>query len=209
MIKIAKEMEKKSKKWSNLKEGEKEGLDSLRERVGRGELVCSVTDKSGRWACDSLENYKKGCTEQLRDSEKTQEITKEEHNKGEREMNGHALALGRMLGLKEGVEGSRLRNVMTAEGSKIVPFYGMRKDHKEVVVGKEAEGPRMRPVCGAKEGHNKRVSYILCMMLTQLIPDNGTQCDSTDDLLAEIECINETKQVSQGWVIGSLEVDSL
>lgn len=206
---IVGEVEKESKKWSNLGLDEKNGLNDLRRRVDDGEMVCCVTDKSGRWSCDSTENYKMGCINQLNDSDRTPEITVAEHEEGEREMNGHALALGRMMGLKEGNRGNRLRYAMTAQGSKLATLYGLRKDHKVIEVGKEVEGPKMRPVCGAKECHTKRVSYILCLILSHLIPDNGTQCNSTDDLLGEIERLNQGGQINQEWVVGSLDVESL
>ena len=133
-------------------------------------MVCYVTDKSGRWSCDSVDNYKKACEEQLKDTEKIQEVSQRDQVEGEKEMNAYALALGRMLGLEDGEGGQKLRNVMTAEGSKLAKFYGLRKDHKEVEEGRDQEGPKIRPVCGAKEGHIKRVSNVLCKILTELLP---------------------------------------
>ena len=43
---------------SNLNENERAGLKSLSERVKDGDVVCCVTDKSGRWALESKQNYR-------------------------------------------------------------------------------------------------------------------------------------------------------
>ena len=95
-------MKKSCKKWSNLKEDEKRGLKSMVGRIKEGEVVCCVTDKSGRWACETQESYKEACMEELKDAERTPEVSKEEHEKGEKELNSHAAALLRMMGMREG-----------------------------------------------------------------------------------------------------------
>ena len=50
-------MVRKSVKWGNVSDVERRGLDKLCRRVKAREIVCFVTDKSGRMPCDSLENY--------------------------------------------------------------------------------------------------------------------------------------------------------
>ena len=62
---------------------------------------------------DTEDNYKDGCTKLMEDQTKTPTITIEEHEEAEKEMNSHALALGRMLGLKDGDSGG-LRTAITA-----------------------------------------------------------------------------------------------
>ena len=91
----------------------------------------------------------------------------------------------------------------------IAPFYGLRKDHKEVPTGREEKGPRVRPICGAEDCSTKRVSYLLCQILTPLLPDWCTQCDSTDELLREFEKLNEEREADERWIVGSLDVESL
>ena len=137
-------------------------------------MVCCITDQSGRWACESKGSYKEACMNELRDAERTLEVSIEEHDKGERELNCHATALLRMMGLKEGegCTGERLRHAVQAKGTNLAPFYGLRKDHKEVSEG--SSGPRVRPICGAEECSTKRVSYLLCQVLTPLIPQVGS-----------------------------------
>ena len=129
----------RKREWSNLSEEERVGMTSLTERVRQRELVCCITDKSGRWACDTTQNYREACMDELRDVEKTPEISIEEHGQGERELNCHAAALLRMMGLNdgEGTTGERLRHAVQAKGTGLALFYGLRKDHKEVAAAYE------------------------------------------------------------------------
>ena len=53
------------------KSEERGGLKSLKDRAHQGQVVCCVTDKSGRLACDTAENYKEACLEELWDNERT------------------------------------------------------------------------------------------------------------------------------------------
>ena len=208
--KIVRSMVGKCKQYSNLTESERRGLESLKERVTVGEIVCTVTDKSGRWSVDTSENYKKGCQKLVADEEKTPEITREEHEEAEREMNSHALALVRMLGLSDGDSGKRLRNAITAEGTSIAPLYGLRKDHKPIPEDTvlQEEGPKMRPICGARDSLTKRTSYLLCKILTPLLEGEETHCSSTDDLIEKFKELNKS-EVKEDWKVGSLDVESL
>ena len=96
-----------------------------------------------------------------------------------------------------------------ANGVKIPPFYGTRKDHKVVPEREKDVGPKVRPVCGAEDCTTKRASYILCQIGSELIGGNPTHCDSTTDLLEEIEKVNQTGKVSKNVIIGSLDVEAL
>lgn len=46
-------------------------------------------------------------------------------------------------------------------------------------------------------------------ILKELIPHNDTHCDSTEDLLAEVERINNSNNVNSRWKIGSLDIEAL
>ena len=208
VMKIGQEISEKCKKWSNVSKEEKEGIESLIERERKKELVCYKTDKSGRWSCETVENYKEGCLKLLADADKTPKITEEEHRKSEKEMNCQAMALTRMLGLKNNKAGDRIRWTLTAEGTRIAPLYGQRKDHKEIKEKDTSKGPEMRPICGAEDCATKRISYVLCMVLSQLIPGNETQCNSTEELIEVFKRVN-VGDVKGDWILGSLDVKSL
>ena len=203
-------MADKTSRWSNVSSRVKRGLRKLRERVKAGEIVCFVTDKSGRWSVDTPENYKRACEAELSDASKTPEITLEDHNSAEKEMNGHALAFLRMMGINSGeYSGHRVCNAVVVHGVKIPPFYGMRKDHKHVPSGEEDRGPRVRPVCGAKDCGTRRASYLQCLLFSRLLSGEETNCKSTEELLQEFERVNREEDVQKTWVVGSLDVDAL
>ena len=204
---IAKKMERKSKRYGNLDEKEKQGLKSLKDKTSNEEVICFTTDKSGRWAVDSKDNYKLAVEKHLVTG--VQEITWKQHDNLEKYLNCHMLALLRMLGLKNDKNGDRIRISSTTSGCVIAPFYALRKDHKKVEAGKEVEGPKTRGVCGARDSVNMRISHLLSMILKELIPHNETHCDSTEDLLAKIESLNNELNIDPKWKIISLDIESL
>ena len=58
LVKVTEEYSKENhQKWSNLSIEERRGLKSLMERRKQQEIVTNVTDKSGRFSVDSIENY--------------------------------------------------------------------------------------------------------------------------------------------------------
>ena len=192
-----------------MDECRKRGIEKLKSRVKSGEIVCFTTDKSGRWAVDTPDNYRAACEVHLNDEEKTPRIDVEVNDKGEKQMNCEALALLRMMGNEEGDKGKRLRNAVVAHGVKVPPFYGTRKDHKELPEGEEERGPKVRPVCGAEDCKTKRVSFLLCKLCSPLIKGNPTHCDSTAKMLESIEAVNREGLVNENVVVGSLDVDAL
>ena len=198
---------KKTKKYSNLDIEEIEGLKSLKQKTKNEEVICFNTDKSGRWSVDSKENYLLACNKHFEKG--VREITSDEHDAMEKHINCQMLALLRMMGLNEGKSGDRIRNASTTTGCVIAPFYALRKDHKPVEVGREAEGPKTRGVCGARDCLTMRLSHLLSQVLKELIPQHDTHCDSTEDLLASIEMCNNEGNVKAGWKCGSLDIVAL
>ena len=85
--KATKEYANKVTDANNLTEKEREGIDSLKERVKNGEIVIQQTDKSGRNAIDSPANYRIFVQPHISNDEP---ITKEEHDELEKEMNAPA-----------------------------------------------------------------------------------------------------------------------
>ena len=180
----------------------------LTQKIKDNTIICYQTDKSGRWSCDTAENYKKACNKHLEDPTKTEVIELGEHERAEKELNCHGYALLRMAGLKDDINGERIRKAMKSTNNALAPFYCLRKDHKKIEVGKEMDGPKTRPLCGATDCLTRRTSFLLSKLLTEIIPAGETQCNSTEELLQEIERANED-DIDEGWVIISLDVDAL
>ena len=69
-----------------LTENDKEGLETLKERVKRGEIVVQQIEKSGRNAIDPPTNYNFLVQPNINDDTP---ITKDEHEELERKINAH------------------------------------------------------------------------------------------------------------------------
>ena len=143
--------------------------------------------------------------------EGVREISLEEYQVSEDELNCHAKALLRMMGLEDNTNGERLRQTCTADGVNFAQLYSLRKDHKPIPEGQEMIGPKSRPVCGCEDCATKRVSYLLCQILKPLVSDSATHCDSTQKLLSGIKEINDDDdlQLNDNHVIGSLDIEAL
>ena len=87
MKKITESYRKKTQALSNLSEEEKEGLKTLRKKVSDTTVLCYQTDKSGRWSCDTKDNYKTACNKHLSDSTKTEMIDLKQHEEREEREN--------------------------------------------------------------------------------------------------------------------------
>ena len=95
LVKTAEEYTKTHKNnWQNLKKEEKEGLKSLLERKKNLEIVTNITDKSGRFSVDSIENY---IALNETHVEKDKVIDDQEYRDTVRNMNAHALCWCKML----------------------------------------------------------------------------------------------------------------
>ena len=102
-------------------------------------------------------------------------------------------------------------NMISSEKCDPPPLYALRKDHKQ---HEDAEaGPPTRPVCGATAAHNGKLSHILSMMLKEVKRLDTDSCESTEDILAEIQDLNENNCTMLGpdekLVVGSLDVKAL
>ena len=88
----------------------------------------------------------------------------------------------------------------------------MRKTHKEVPEGKEAEGPDQRPVCMAKRSPNSALSHmeseILNALADNLDKEIKTECRNTEEMLAALEKVNERDDMNN-LVAWSMDVVKL
>ena len=123
-------------------------------------------------------------------------------------MNCHSYALLRMMGLREDKNGERIRKTLRSSNNILAPFYCLRKDHKKIEEGQEIEGPKTRPLCGASDCLTRRTSYMLSKLLVDIIPKPNTQCNSTQELMSEINNLNKGN-IDKEWIICSLDVEAL
>ena len=166
--------------------------------------MITETDKSKRFACDSMGNYRTlGETHVVGD----EVIDGETKVRFEKEINAHAEMWTRIL--NAGTKTSnhdRIRSSMKSRNNPPAPLSVLRKDHKRY--DDEVIGPPGRPVCGGDVSYNRRLSHLISMLLSDVYKGEKTVCSSTEELLAEVKRVNE-EGLDGTDVIGSMDVEAL
>ena len=198
------EKERGKEHQSNLTPAQKGGIASLKRKMKNEEIVIFETDKSKRFSCDTMDNYKVlGEVHTAHD-----EIVTPDIKKGfEKEINAHTEGWIRMLGAgtKTG-NYDRIRSSMRSRNNPAAPLSILRKDHK--AYEDEFIGPPGRPVCGGDVSYNKRLSHLISILLTDVYVGEETVCSSTEELLAEVEKLNR-EGIDASDIIGSMDVEAL
>ena len=192
------------KKEINLTTEQKQGLRSLKDKKDDNEIVITETDKSKRFACDTIENYKRlGETHVVGD----EVVNMETKNRYDKEIDAHAEMWTRILnaGVNTGNH-DRIRGSMKTRNNPPAPLSVLRKDHKRYE--DEVIGPPGRPVCGGDVSYNKRLSHLISMLLSDVYTGEKTVCSSTEELLAEVKRLNE-EGLDSDDIIGSMDVEAL
>jgi hypothetical protein len=148
----------KDTKHDNLDKEEKEGLKSLQERVKSGELIICATDKSGRFAVLTREQYIQAGEAHTKHDKK---VGMEESKMIERELNGHMRWWSEMTGLGGhwNQKDRSLRNLLN-HGLATCPMTLLIKDHKTWSV-ESGETPPTRSIMGGNVGGNKGLSEFM------------------------------------------------
>ena len=128
-------------------------------------------------------------------------------------MNHHLKQFNRMLrvGSAWGHE-SRVAGASTSTNVPPPPKYGLRKDHKNVPPGQESSGPDLRPVAGADQAPNSRLSHFLSKIVNNYADceENTAECNSSEEMRAAIEAFNQLDQETRTKCrIISMDVKSL
>ena len=192
------ENENKYKEYSNLSREEKEGLNTLKKKANGNQIICYITDKSGKMSVDSPENYLAAMQPHLQE---TKEVKQRNYNYVENIINSHMQAWCNIIKADKRVYGA-----FQATDTDIPPQYGLRKDHK--IYEDMDKGPPTRPVCGAVTSCNYRFSYFLSMILKPFIILSEETCESTEDLIHRVNYCNQVEELDDS-VIGSFDVESL
>ena len=194
----------RSVKGCNLSEEQRKGLMSLKEKKEEKEIVIFETDKSRRFACDTLDNYIQLGQPHIQNDDDTDTGTIQTY---EKLLNAHSGMWTRMLRAGEKTQSDeRIRHSMMSKNNTAAPLSLLRKDHKQYE--SEMIGPPGRPVCGGDVSYNRRISHLISTLLTDLYIHEKTVCMSTEGLLAEVERINN-EGIEAGYIIGSADVEAL
>ena len=202
-------------KETNMTVEESQGKRSLMQKVKKGEIVITTTDKSGKFAVIEPKLYKKAAEVHLKDKE----ITSKNVTETETLFNRHAkqiiksLQMGTVHGKYGQVE--RINQAFTSVNGKPGPIYFLIKDHKKLKDNEKI--PPTRPVCSARGGPGARLSNLISMMINYAADatESETECKSTEEAMHKILETNKSLSDTQNshqmedLVVLSMDVKAL
>ena len=192
----------------NITRDEMVAIKEMKKEVKEKEVVIFTTDKSGRFSVDTPSNYEEAI---MSHTTKDLEIEGSKVRQIENRMNQHIKQFNKMF--KVGATHDHERRVEGATHSTNTPappLYGLRKDHKMAVT--ESEGPPVRPVCGANQAPNSRLSHFLSRIITDFADAANihTECRSSEEMRAAFEEYNnDDPEIRKECAVISMDVKAL
>ena len=200
--------EKGQVKESNLKASDRQSLKDIQKGMKEKSIVVFTTDKSGRFSVDTPKNYEKAI---MKHTEKDLEIREDRVKQIENRINQHMKQVNKIFNIgKSHDHQHRVAGATTSTNTPAPPMYGLRKDHKSFE--DEQEGPPVRPVCGANDAPNSRLSHILSRIINDYCEDAkiNTECKSSEEMRAAFEEFNgKDEGVRKKCKILSMDVKAL
>ena len=196
-------------KEDNLSNEERQGLKQIKRDIKDKKVVVFTTDKSGKFSVDTPSNYNEAVQKH---TTKDEEVTeKDGEKKVETLMNHHMKQFNKMfkVGSTHGHE-VRVAGATTSTNTPAPPMYGLRKDHK--AHDNKEIGPPVRPVCGASDSPNSRLSNFLSRVINDFADKIGieTECRSSEEMKAAFEQYNnEDEDVRKRCQVISMDVKAL
>jgi len=192
-------------KESNLTKEEQEGIKELKVMTKNDKIV-TKTDKSEKLSLNTMQSYKEMGEPHVKDDKV---LDPKILPKLERQLNGHTYQLCRILGVGTAWDdGVRIKSAMT---NKSLPPPCLRlctKDHKAIQPGQTLLPSR--GICGASQSPNGQASHLISLILNEVAReyDTGTECVSTEDMIASMEEVNKKGDITSLFV-GSMDVKGL
>ena len=194
----------------NLTPEEKKNINELKKDIKEKNIVVFTTDKSGKFSVDSPTNYEKAVHKHTEKDEEIKDETKVKQI--ENKMNQHMRQLNKIFQVgKSNDQEHRVTAATISSNTPAPPMYGLRKDHKHT--DNETEGPPVRPVCGAKEAPNSRLSHFLSRIVNDYcnVAEIETECRSGEEMKAAFEKFNkeEDEECKKNCKVISMDVRAL
>ena len=107
---------------------------------------------------------------------------------------------------------SRIAGASTSTNVPPPPLFGLRKTHKDVPVGQEKLGPKVRAVVGAREAPNSRLGHFLSDITNKYsdCEESQTECRSNEEMRAAFERFNKCDRgVKMKCKVFSMDVKAL
>ena len=183
-------------KKKNITKAEERGLKSLKKRVADGELVICQTDKSGRFAVLTLEQYEEAGMKHVSGDE---EVNLAYVKDNERQVNGHCNMVLKIFRVgKNWRQEDRNKEVKINHGLAVCPMYVMFKDHKGWTGHMGGPAPS-RPIASSSSGNNMHFSELMSEILEPVAAEwnGGMEVISGSHFMSKIDKMNE--KTRQEW----------
>ena len=154
-----------------------------------GEGVIMPTDKTNGLSYETKESYKLAAKEHIEHDTVVSDKTRKNI---ETNFNGISKGLNRFLRVGESRKhDDRIIEAAITHNTTVPTMKLTGKDHK--AVEDPTKGPKRRPLVGANEGPNVRVSNMVARVLNAAadMEQSKTECKSTEELLAKVEVLNK------------------
>ena len=184
-----------------------QAIKELKTRMKNENLVCVETDKTGKLALDTKENYIKKVRKHIDINEviSTKEVTRIENK-----LNAHAEHAAKitMAGENTG-QNKRIKGNLKTKDNPIPILHGTSKDHK--IVTNDIEGPDVRTIMGALVGPNVGLSNFIGKEVIRRVAEDlnsDNVCKSTEEVLSRSENYNKNR-VKNGFHEGKMIIASM
>ena len=196
-------------KEHNLNRQEVKAMKELKKDVKDKKMVVFTTDKSGKFAADTPCNYEEAV---MKHTEKDVEIDEKKVRQIEGKINQHMRQFNKMFRVGSTFNHeSRVTGATQSTNTPAPPLYGLRKDHK--TTEDENVGPPVRPVCGANQAPNSRLSHFLSRIVNDYADSENiaTECRSSEEMKAAFTEYNNTTdpEVKKRCQVISMDVKAL
>ena len=178
---------------NNLTAEEKRGLDSLRKRIDKGELVIIKTDKSGKLSATTREKYLEMGEVHIGEDKIVQRQTLRTIDKL---MNEHAVAWCGIWNTGESHDHTdRIVSSKQSKSENTAKLYLVHKDHKK-------EQEKTRPIGTANTSNTRAFANSVSDLLESIANSEKETAEviSTEDLIHNTKKHNiEVKRVQEDW----------
>ena len=186
---------KNVKQYLNLSFKERIGLKTLNDRIDSGEIMITPTDKSGRFAVLTKEQYIKSGEKH---TSKDQKINWRDLKYMKNQVNNHMYWYGNIFRYCDKTNPERMRANLVSSDLQLPEMAILVKDHKQWQFDSGAPVPS-RPVVSGNSTINTHLSELISEIVEPIaLHMNGCEVQSSEEALSLIDKYNEQHIMDDG-----------